>query len=646
MVTTPIRPIPTDYPPVGSLSIITSLNKAGYTNTEFYNIDLLRPSYEEVLKHIEKVKPDVFGISAVVSTAYEYSKKLSLDVKRLCPDTTIILGGNLGASVEILLRKTGVEYICTGEGEKAMVDFVDVLLESKEKKKFRNTKGLAFLDDNDVLVFTGYSDAISRDEVYEIDQSILEDLNQMESFCIPVEDNELTAFTFAKDKRYHMPHRENKKFTTLIASKGCVARCTFCHRWDKGIRYIPVPILMKRLDYFMEKHDVGFVSFGDENFGTDKKWLKEFCEEITKRDILFRVGGMRVNTITEEWMLKLMDAGCISIYFGMETGSPRMLEIMEKMTTIEQNRTAMEIMARNDIDTIMQFIVGMPGECFETIKETAEFGAYAVQLSPKIDPNHVSVNFAQALPGTPLYEFGRRKGLIGKSFEDEEEYLIAISDRDAADGETTLNFTECPRLELEHWHFYILNTMRNAYIKKWGIDSYRDLVINSFNAARLFSSMREKETTESGYFAKPFRDIEQDGNLNAANEKKEIKLASSHAAGSNELEKFDISGKYPSMFSLLKEKRFGHVAFFYPRLFWYFRFFTTFMVIGNCVKKYGVSKTVGLTKEYIIWKIVTPFVKKIKLINEWVSLRKYNKKNTQEDIPSDSDVMKTIRLGR
>ena len=81
IVTTPIRPAPTDFPPLGSLSVITALNKAGFHNTELYNIDYLRPEYSDVINDIKEKKPDILGISAVVSTAYEYSKKLSLDIK-------------------------------------------------------------------------------------------------------------------------------------------------------------------------------------------------------------------------------------------------------------------------------------------------------------------------------------------------------------------------------------------------------------------------------------------------------------------------------------------------------------------------------------------------------------------------------------
>ena len=78
IITTPIRPVPTEYPPIGSLSVISSLREAGYLSTKFYDIDGLRPSYEEALNHLIDLKPDVIGISAVVSTAYEYTKRISL----------------------------------------------------------------------------------------------------------------------------------------------------------------------------------------------------------------------------------------------------------------------------------------------------------------------------------------------------------------------------------------------------------------------------------------------------------------------------------------------------------------------------------------------------------------------------------------
>ena len=131
ILTLPLRELPTVFPPIGSLSVITALKKAGFENTNFYNVDFLRPKYEEILAYIEKEKPDIIGISAVVSTGYRFTKDLSLDIKKILPNVTIILGGNLGASAEVILKKTGVDSICTGEGEKTAVDFVHCWLNAK-----------------------------------------------------------------------------------------------------------------------------------------------------------------------------------------------------------------------------------------------------------------------------------------------------------------------------------------------------------------------------------------------------------------------------------------------------------------------------------------------------------------------------------
>ena len=124
IVTTPIRPTPTAFPPIGSLSIISYMRRQGVKGVEFYNIDGNRPSFEDAVAHIVSSKPKVLGISAVVSTAYEYTKRLSLAVKQQLPETVIVCGGNLAASSEILLRRTGIDICVLGEGEITMTRVV------------------------------------------------------------------------------------------------------------------------------------------------------------------------------------------------------------------------------------------------------------------------------------------------------------------------------------------------------------------------------------------------------------------------------------------------------------------------------------------------------------------------------------------
>lgn len=646
--TTPIRPIPTDFYPMASMLIVGSLRKAGYSDTKLYNIDLNRPSFDEVIEHFKRERPDVVGISAVVSTAYDYVKKLSLKLKEILPETIVVLGGNLGASAEIILNKTGVDFVCTGEGEKAIVDLYNHLIEpNSTDTDLKNVLGWAYLDNQKNFVFTGYPEALAKDQLYDVDWTILEENNELDSFLLPLSKSKVRSLTDNFDERLERLENSDKKFFIIVASKGCVARCTFCHRWDKGIRYIPIPVLMKRIDHIIEKYNVGFVSFGDENFGTDKKWLGEFLEEISKRDVLWRVAGMRVNCITEEWMVRMKEAGCVQILYGMESGSPRILKIMEKMTTLEQNKRTLELMVKHNIPTTIQLVLGMPGESPETVRETAEFAAFATTLSPDRDPNDISINYAQALPGTPLYEHARRKGHIGKSLNDEEEYLLLISDRDARDGETTLNFTEYPRLEYDCWHLYIQQLARVTYIKKWGIKSYKEIVLKAPRFKNIANENKNElgsDNGDSGYFASPARDNEiiDEALLGP----KKVQVVSSETSSNIAQEEY-IALTYPSLLHLLKNRKFGQVAVFYPRLIWTFRSFLWVMALVSGINKYDKKMLVSMLKEYVLWrckKLVG--LSKVDKLFQYDSLRRLLKKDKEGEIPTDPEGMKIIRLGR
>ena len=284
IVTTPLRPVPTGYPPMGSLSVINYLRKNGVDDVELYNIDSNRPSYEEALAHIIAAKPRVFGISAVVSTAYAYTKQLSLDVKAALPETLIVVGGNLAASAEILLRKTGTDLCVLGEGEKTFLKIVRQSERASAIHEYKNIPGLALIDANDELINTGYEAPLSSQEIYDVDWRDLEESSDISRYIYDPYEADQALTWLLNDPRAHQPHRKNKKVVELHAAKGCVARCTFCHRFEKGVRYIPVDVLCQRIKELVDDYDIGYLVVADENFGTDRRWLAAFCKMINSDD--------------------------------------------------------------------------------------------------------------------------------------------------------------------------------------------------------------------------------------------------------------------------------------------------------------------------------------------------------------------------
>lgn len=624
LVTTPIRPQPTDYPPFGSLSIVKYLRRHGVQGVEFYNIDGNRPSYAEVLAHIKERRPDVLGISAVVSTAYEYTKRLAVDVKKMLPDTLIVVGGNMAASAEILLRRASVDLCVLSEGEKVFLNVVRRAERTRVPTDYADIPGLALLGADGALVNTGYEETLAAEELYDIDWDDLDRSSDMGVFIYSAFDElgESQAIPFTYDGRAFEEHRRHKKVGRLVASKGCVARCTFCHRWDKGIRYIPVDILMRRIEELVKRYDVGFLCIADENFGTDRRWLTQFCDGIKKFDILWRVAGMRVNRIDRETILMMRDAGCVYIAYGMETGSARILEIMEKKTSIEANYTAIKWTIDANLGSPVQIVIGMPGETDETVDETIQLCIFSQTLSPKQNPNDLSINYAQALPGTPLYEFARHKGLIGRTLEEEEVYLLRISDRDAHDEFSTLNFTETPRLICETWRPRITVEVNYAYVKKYGLDHYLGILLNDVNYFR-------KERKDTGYFANPKRLVDRSATTDTLHEVRSAMLLD------------EKKPELPRLSVLLAKGNLGLAMICYPVFFYRLKRFLPLMVLIKDLVRFGPRYAGGLVLEYLGFL----FRGGARFGHKYRSLRKI----VNEDIgplPDDSPAMQPLRQGR
>ena len=174
--TTPIRPIPTSYPPFGSMAVIQALRSEGY-DPHFYDIDGTRPSKADIEKFFNEFQPDVVGISAVVSTAYAFTKDLVRMLKRVCPQARIVVGGNLAASSEILHRLTGVDVCVIGEGETVVTSLMRAFERSRQRvdtEQLESVKGITFLAPNGDLRFTGYETRLPADEVFRPDFTILE----------------------------------------------------------------------------------------------------------------------------------------------------------------------------------------------------------------------------------------------------------------------------------------------------------------------------------------------------------------------------------------------------------------------------------------------------------------------------------------
>ena len=345
-----------------------------------------------------------------------------------------------------------MDLCVAGDGELIIRELTLAIRDSPgDMDRLKQVKGICFLDEAGDFHFTGYGQKLAPDEIEDPDYSILEQDGSISHFISAIVDNQLAGVDKSVGR--------GGKSATINVTKGCVARCTFCHRWEKGFRTRPVDRVINHVKMLKEKHGVSFIDISDENFGSDIKTTHELVERLGKMDIVWRCAGVRAHTVTKEALLHWKRNGCVTVNYGVESGSQRMLNIMEKKTSVQDNINALRWTFEAELNTIIQLVIGMPGESNQTIRETIEFlkavsGSLLIALN-KAPSDFLSINYAQALPGTPLYEWARKHGHIGVEIDDEEQYLLKVSDTDAYAEDHFINYTGLPMLQVLMWRPWI-----------------------------------------------------------------------------------------------------------------------------------------------------------------------------------------------
>ena len=445
------RPEPTLYPPYGALYIASWLIQNGH-ESEIFNMDINRYSVSDMIDKLHEYHPDVIGISGIVSTSYKYVKQIARAIKEEMANIPVILGGQLSRAADTVLKNTAVDYVVIGEGE---VIILSLLAAIKEQLLISDVKGIAYIDNGEVK-YTEPGDQI-RDldslsspmwELIEMDKYLIDPLDRWGPFI-------KGGAKFSN--HFYENIEDGVKSFTIMTGRGCSDWCTFCSRNMKGLRKHSQDFILNMIEYLKNTFNVKYFVFGDESFISNKKWVYEFIDKLKARNlqIAFYVLGARVDTVDRNLLIALKDAGCFMIEYGFEHGSQRMLDMMEKRSTVAENYRVYKMTKDIGLFTVPANVINMPGETNETIKESVRFLQSLKDLGTDNPANGFQyfVNYAQAHPGTPLFDYAVQTGMI----ENQDTYLENISDLNAGDFQQAikkgvyLNFSGRPLEEVLSW---------------------------------------------------------------------------------------------------------------------------------------------------------------------------------------------------
>lgn len=469
--------------PIGVMRVLAAIQQNGYDG-EIYDLNNLRQSDDEIIKNLKKIKPDIVGLSGPLSHCYPNLKHLAKIIRNLFPDAWIVVGGHISGSSHILLNRTETDIVVVGDGEICFNKLLDYIKDNKDRKKIdynylKSIKGLAFLDEEKKLNFTGYGDQIKGTEMEypsfskweqglkeyggsdNLINEVFQDADDLGNiFGLNVEKQHRSSELLAIHNSL-----KNKKVGRIQTSKGCVAKCTFCQRATKGYRVFGHNHMEARIIELKEKYNVGVLLVDDENFGSNRVQARECARLMKKHGIYWSSQGARAASINVEDLKFYKQNNLLAIRYGIESGSQTILDIMEKKTTTHQVYEQIEACTRLNVATTSEaFMLGFPGETRKTVIETSEYNGQLRFLLGNSWNTHYPA-WATSIPGTPLYEYTQQIGVVGTTLDEEEEYLYRTSDTMEDRGILNyLNKTEFDIKEVHYWLYLYRYVGKKAYV--------------------------------------------------------------------------------------------------------------------------------------------------------------------------------------
>lgn len=339
-------------------------------------------SIDEVQKRMARIKPDIVGITSMTSTVHD-----DLAVARAAKELRlkVVMGGpQVNAMPEETIQLEPVDYGIFGEGEYPMFKLVEAL---DNNLPLDDVPGIIYKDKDGKLVIKP--------------PYIHEDIDELP----------LPARDLLPCERYFSIISKGR-LATICSGRGCPFKCGFCFKQpsDKKIRHRNPKSIVDEMEEVIHKHGIKVINFVSDTLTLKKSFVEMLCQELIDRKINIPwIAPTRVDCITPELLRLMKRAGCKSLRFGVESGSNKMLKLMNKNISknkiIEVFKYAREI----KIETFAYFIIGYLHETEETIRETLDF-------VKKLKPDLLMYNIATPLPTTRLFEQTVEAGLVDKDY--------------------------------------------------------------------------------------------------------------------------------------------------------------------------------------------------------------------------------------
>ncbi len=370
------------YPPLNLLYLAAALREAR-VDVQVMDANAFGLSDADILARTCDAAPDLVGMPLLAETAPQVHA-ITAAIHEARPHTAVVLGGpTASAWPEWALEGfPGVDYVIRGEGEDALVSLCQVLAGRMSPP---DVPGLSWREGGELK----HNDTAppKRDA---------------DAFPFPARDLIADAYD---TKRYYTLLVRERPTDTITTTRGCPFGCKFCYNTSRSYRKRSRENVMEELAAIYAR-GIRHVEFVDDNFTLDRKHAAAILEAIIQEGMKLQIViKSRVNAVDPELLALMKGAGVYQISYGTESGSQRMLDLMGKGTTVEDNERANRITKEAGINSHTSWFFGYPGETPETIQETIDFIC-------RIRPTTANFGVFRPYPATPVYDEVKEAGTM------------------------------------------------------------------------------------------------------------------------------------------------------------------------------------------------------------------------------------------
>ena len=435
------------YPPLGTLYAAALLRQQGFSVALF----------DTMLQNPERGFPAALAlhrpkIVAIYEDHFNFLSKMCLsrmrqvaykmvDAARTAGATVVLNGPDSSDHVDEYLHR-GAQYVLLGEAEWTLLELARALLhDSREEPE--DIPGVTFVRRATNEVFRTASRPVLRD---------------LDTLPLPARD--LVDFA---------PYREAWKAShgffslNLVASRGCPYRCNWCSRpiYGDSFHVRSAASVAREMNELRESYGAEHLWFADDIFGLKQRWMTELADaaERNAASIPFKIQS-RVNLITVETATALRRSGCTEVWMGVESGSQKILDAMDKGTHVEQVPIARDNLRREGVRACFFLQFGYPGETWEDIEKT-------IQLVRRTRPDDIGVSVSYPLPGTNFYARIQQELGEKRNWFDSDDLSVMFR------GAYTSEF------------YRALRNALHAEVSTWSAPGYNDVGTKRLQAASL-----------------------------------------------------------------------------------------------------------------------------------------------------------------